>query len=88
MNSPATAILSLANLVITVVTYAIIAQAVLSWIQPDPRNSLVRLLNRITDPILGPLDRMIPSFGGLNITPIIAIVILQFIQNLLPRLLL
>lgn len=88
MNSPAASILSLANLVITVLTYAIIADAVLSWIQPDPRNPFVRLLHKVTDPILGPLNRVIPSFGGLNISPVIAIVILQFIQNLLPRLLL
>lgn len=88
MNSPATAILSLANLVITVLTYAIIIQAVLSWIQPDPRNPIVQLLRKITDPILGPLDRMIPSFGGLNISPLIAIILLQVVQNLLPRLLL
>ena len=88
MNNPASAILSLANLVLTILTYAIIAEAVLSWIQPDPRNTLVRLLHKISDPILGPLDRLIPPLGGLNITPLIAIVLLQFIQNLLPRLLL
>lgn len=88
MNDPAIAILRLANLVITALTYAIIAQAVLSWFQPDPRNSFVRLLRKITDPILGPLDRMIPTFSGLNISPLVAIIILQFIQNLLPRLLL
>ncbi len=88
MSNPASAILSLANLVLTVLTYAIIAQAVLSWFQPDLRNPFVRLLHKLTDPIMGPLDRLIPSFGGLNVTPLIAIVILQFIQNLLPRLLL
>ncbi len=87
MNDPLYTIVSLADWILTLLTYAIIGQAILSWIRPDPNNYFVRLLNKITDPILRPLERLIPPFGGLSITPIIAIVGLQFIQGLLPRLL-
>ena len=87
MNDPLYTIVSLADLILTLLTYAIIGQAILSWIRPNPNNYFVRLLNKITDPILGPLERLIPPFGGLSITPIIAIVGLQFIKGLLPRLL-
>ncbi len=73
-------IISLLNLGLSILIYLIIAQAVLSWIRPDPNNFFVRLLNKITDPILRPLDRLIPSVGGLSFTPIIAIMIIQLIR--------
>lgn len=87
MDDPLYAIISLANIVLSILTYAIVIKAVMSWVRPDPNNFFVRLLNKITDPILKPLDRLIPSMGGLSVTPIVAILILQLIQNSLPRLL-
>jgi len=87
MNDSLSAVIGLANIVLSVLTYAIVIKAVLSWIRPDPNNFFVRLLDKITDPILNPLDRIIPPMGGLIITPFVAILILQFIQNSLPQLL-
>ncbi len=88
MNDPIYLIFKILNFALTLLTLAIIARAVMSWIQPDPRNTLVRWLNKITDPILNPLGRIIPPIAGLDFTPIIAIVLIQFVQNLLPRLML
>lgn len=82
------AIVNLLSLVLTVWTWAIVIQAVLSWVRPDPSNYFVRLLNKITDPILRPIDRIIPPLGGISITPIVAILLLQLVQNALPTLLL
>jgi YggT family protein len=86
MNSPVYAFIELANLILNVLVVAIIVRAVLSWIRPDPRNFFVQLVVKITDPVLKPLERLIPPLGGIDITPIIAIVLIQLVQTVLPRL--
>jgi YggT family protein len=61
--------------------YAIILQAVLSWLQPNsPMN---RLLYQITAPIMQPLRRYIPNIGGFDITPIPALILLQLLLILI-----
>ncbi|MCP4756399.1 MAG: YggT family protein [Proteobacteria bacterium] len=87
MNDPILTVVQLISGVLTILTYAIIIQAVVSWIRPNPDNPFVRLLNKVTDPILRPLGRLIPPIAGLDFTPVIAIVVIQLIQNLLPKLL-
>ena len=72
------------NLLITVLTVAILIRALLSWIPNlDPSNPLVRLLNQITDPILQPARRLIPPVGGMDLSPIVVILALQLLQRLL-----
>ena len=87
MNDPLFQIVGLLDILLDGLMLAIIARAVLSWIRPNPGNPLVQLVLRVTDPIMRPLQNIIPSFGGLDISPIIAIVILQMIQGMLPALL-
>jgi YggT family protein len=62
---------------------AILLRVLFSWINPDPRNALVHLIYQVTEPILGPLRRYIPSFGGLDITPMIALLLLEMLHRLL-----
>ena len=62
-------------------TAAVFVRALLSWFPIDPRNPLVTLLYDITEPILGPLRRVIPRLGMIDITPLIAILIIQVIGN-------
>ena len=75
-------IIYLVDLVFTFFTLAIIARALMSWFPQDPfrPNPLVVWLNRITDPILDPIHRVIPPIGMLDITPIVALVLLQILQ--------
>jgi YggT family protein len=87
MNNPFYALIRLVSFALTILTYAIIARAVLSWIRPDPRNFFVQLINKATDPILRPLERLIPSLGGIDITPLVAILLIQVAQYFLPTLL-
>ena len=69
------------DLLLTVLGFAIIARALLSWVQIDPYNPLVQILYAITEPILAPLRRFIPPIGGMmDITPIVALIILQVLQ--------
>lgn len=81
---------------IEVMVWAIIISAIMSWLTAfnvvNLRNGFVagvhRVLETLTAPVLGPLQRVIPPLGGLDITPIIAILVLQGIQRyILPGLL-
>ncbi|HKK90858.1 MAG TPA: YggT family protein [Desulfobacteraceae bacterium] len=64
--------------------WIIIARAVLSWVNPDPYNTIVRFINNVTDPVLYQIRKRLPvNFGGLDISPIIAILCVIFLQNFL-----
>jgi YggT family protein len=75
-------------LICQVLTFAVFFNAILSWIvMVSPRNrfviSLYQVFRQITDPILAPLRRIIPLIGMMDITPIVAIVILQIVSQVL-----
>jgi YggT family protein len=75
-------------LICQVLTFAVFINAILSWIvMASPRNrfviSLYQVFRQITDPILAPLRRIIPLIGMMDITPIVAIIILQIISQVI-----
>ena len=62
--------------------YIIIARALISWVNPDPYNPIVRFLNSITEPVLFRIRRKLPlSFGGMDFSPIVVILAIIFIQS-------
>jgi YggT family protein len=71
--------------------WILIANAVLSWLVAfnvvNPHNNVVRtigeMLYRLTEPALRPIRQMMPSLGGLDISPVILIILLIFVQRLL-----
>ncbi len=65
-------------------TIAIILRAVMSWVSPRPTNILAIILYRVTEPFLAPLRRIIPRTGMFDLTPLVAIILLQLIARLLP----
>ncbi len=69
---------------VTILQLAIVGRALISWFPVDPRNPLVRVLYEITEPVLAPLRRVIPRIGVIDITPMVAIVVLAAIQSSLP----
>jgi YggT family protein len=72
------------DLLLTILGFAIIIRALLSWVSIDPYNPLVQILFQITEPILAPLRRIIPPIGGMmDITPIVALIILQVLQAII-----
>ena len=83
-------LVQIVDFIFTLLTLAIIARALLSWFPQDRfnPNPFVYWLNRITDPILEPLHRFIPPLGAIDITPIVALVILQVLQALIDSFLL
>ena len=61
----------------------ILVTSLLSWVQPDPRNPIVRVLHGIVDPILHPIKAIIPSMGGMDFSPLVALLILSLLQKLI-----
>lgn len=69
---------------LSIFMWIIIARAVLSWVNPDPYNNIVRFINNITEPVLYQIRKRIPvNFGGLDISPVIAMLGIIFLQNFL-----
>ncbi len=67
---------------LTIYMWILIASAILSWVNPDPYNPIVRFLHNATDPLLYQIRKRIPvNFGGLDISPVIAILGIVFIQQ-------
>ena len=57
----------------------------MSFIQPDPRNPIVIFLHDITEPILAPLRRIIPRIGMIDLSPMVAIILLNIIGQVIMR---
>ena len=76
------------SLLLTLYIYVLIAAAVMSWLiffnVVNPRNQFVSMvaefLYRITEPVLRPIRNVLPNLGGIDISPIVVIIIIWFIQ--------
>ena len=81
-----TFLLYFVNALFTILFWAIIARSLLSWFPIRPGNpfySLAVILHQITEPLLSPLRRVIPMIGMIDITPIIALILLQVGERVL-----
>ena len=78
------AVARLLELVLWAYFWIIIARAVLSWVNPDPFNPIVRFLYRVTEPVLRPIRRRLPTVGmGLDLSPMLVILAIYFLQAFL-----
>lgn len=76
----------LLDIIITLLYWIIIIRALVSWVNPDPFNPIVQFLQKATDPILVPIRRVFKmQFWAIDISPIIAVLCLLFIQGFLVR---
>jgi YggT family protein len=71
-----TVLLDLLALFLRLLLFAIFARSIVSWFPINPNGPIVRVLDSITEPILEPLRRVVPRLGMIDITPMIAILIL------------
>ncbi|PCI20622.1 MAG: YggT family protein [Piscirickettsiaceae bacterium] len=69
--------------VINVFTYSIFIMVILSWINPGAHNPIIDLLYKITEPVLKPCQRYIPLIGGLDLSPMAALLGLQILKMLI-----
>jgi YggT family protein len=61
--------------------WVIIIRALVSWVSPDPGNPIVQILIRITEPVLSPIRRRLPTGGmGLDLSPMVALLAIYFLQ--------
>lgn len=70
----------LVSAILTLMFWLILIRVLMSWVSPDPYNPLVRALYQITDPILAPAQRLIPPIGGLDLSPLVILIGIQFVK--------
>jgi YggT family protein len=76
-------VITIISYIFNALTLLILARALLSWFDPGMRSRIGKLLVDITEPLIGPIRRMMPSAGGLDFSPIIAIILLQFVERII-----
>jgi len=80
------ALAKVVDIALTLYMWIIICRAVISWVNPDPYNPIVRFLYRATEPVLAPIRRWIPLGGiGIDISPIVVILAIIFLQYFLVK---
>ena len=78
-----TVLVKFVDILFQVLTYAIIARALVSWFPVSPTSPIIRILDDVTEPILGPLRKIVPRLGMMDITPIVALVLLNILSGML-----
>ena len=76
-------IVGLINLLFTLMIFAIFGRVIMSWVSPRGGDPLSNLLIQITEPILQPIRRVIPSMAMFDLTPMVALILLTIIQRVL-----
>ena len=71
------------DMILTIFMWIIIISALLSWVNPDPYNPIVRFLHSVTDPVLRPVRRRLGFSMGIDISPMIVILGIMFIKYFL-----
>jgi YggT family protein len=77
------AVAKLINFALSAYIWVVIARAVITWVNADPYNPIVRFLRQVTDPLLEKIRRVVPIMGGLDLSPMILILIIIFLQSFL-----
>lgn len=77
------AISELVELFLNVYLFAILIQVIISWINPGNYNPVTSLLYTLTEPVLRPLRQMIPPIGGLDLSPMAALLGIQVVKMLI-----
>jgi len=84
LNTLLITILQFISLILNLYMWAVIIAALITWVQPNPYNPIVRFLWGITEPVYAFIRRYIPTtFGGIDIAPIILILAIEFINMLI-----
>ncbi|HUP66885.1 MAG TPA: YggT family protein [Sphingomicrobium sp.] len=85
------ALVDIANLLLSILTWIIIGQVILSWLlafnvlntSSQGVRTFANALDRITAPLYRPIRRLLPDFGGLDFSPLVVLILIQVIQKLL-----
>lgn len=77
----------LVNGICQLLYWLLMARIIISWLPVDPYSGIVQFLNQVTDPILLPFRKIPLQIGVLDLTPLLAFVVLYFLNNVLVRIL-
>ena len=85
------ALIGIANLLLSVVTWIIIIQVILSWLfafnvlntSSNGVRAFALALERITEPLYRPIRRLLPDFGGIDFSPLVIMILIQVLRKLL-----
>ena len=74
------ALASIADIVLSIFYWLILIRALISWVNPDPHNTIVQFLYRATEPVLQPIRKVLPPMG-IDLSPIIAFLAIIFLKG-------
>ena len=77
-------LISLLGMLLELYSFVIFARVLMTWIPNlDPYNPIVQFLHQVTDPVLEPARRLIPPIGMVDISPIVVLIVLNFLARAL-----
>jgi YggT family protein len=77
------AVAKMIDIILSLYMWIIIGRAIISWVNADPYNPIVRFLISATEPVLYPVRRRLPMLGGIDFSPILVILAIIFVQTFL-----
>lgn len=77
------ALATVLSYILSIYVWVIIIRALISWVNPDPYNPIVQFLYTITEPVMAPIRNRLPGIGGFDISPIVVILVIFFLQSFL-----
>ncbi|MBE0577596.1 MAG: YggT family protein [Desulfuromonadales bacterium] len=80
------AVFQVLQAILSIYFWIVIARALISWVNPDPYNPIVRFLHTATDPVLDRMRRILPlQFGAMDFSPIALLILISVLQNILAQ---
>jgi YggT family protein len=80
-------LIGIINIAFRVLVYLIIARCILSFVRHDPYQPIIRFIYDVTEPVMKPFRRIIPSAGGVDFSPFIAVLAVEVVRVLVIQLL-
>lgn len=74
------AALGVVGLLVNIYFFALLGMIILSWVAPGSNNPAIYLLHQITEPVMAPLRKVLPTMGGLDFSPILVFILINIIQ--------
>jgi YggT family protein len=75
----------LLSLILDVYSLIVLAAVILSWLNLPPENPFVRFVTAATEPVLAPLRRVLPDLGGIDLSPMVLLLVLNVLRRVLFR---
>lgn len=77
------ALASVLAIVLSIFYWLLLLRVLISWVSPSPLNPIVQFLYRATEPVLDPIRRNLPPMGMIDLSPIVAFILVVFLQRFL-----